>query len=243
MKTPIAVVVPGLSALTEGLGINAAARLSGVGKNSLDRWQKRRSGMQQTLCLSALTPQFVHQGIAGDALSPRVRQHVAPDESKGWTMVLMDRATRLIGEMGWGRKDRKLFQQAIRQLCRGMKQTGALTLLTDGERRYGNILFAMGHQGLRTGTRGRPQKTLRQGSKGCLKNKGAQAPKTGRKRAKYPAPFPEHPAKICLRIILKPFIRPSDVAVPRIVDEPICRQKTRYDSKKGEMSMGLCLIL
>ena len=135
VKTPIAVVVPVLSALTEGLGSNAAARLSGVGKNSLDRWQKRRSGMQQTLCLSALTPQFLHQGIAGDALYTRVWKTVAPDASKGGTRVVRDRATRCIWERGCGRKDRKLFQQAIRQLCRGMKQTGALTLLTDGERR------------------------------------------------------------------------------------------------------------
>jgi hypothetical protein len=85
--------------------------------------------------LSALTPQFLHQGIAGDALYTRVWKTVAPDASKGGTMVVRDRATRCIWERGWGRKDRKLFQQAIRQLCRGMKQTGALTLLTDGERR------------------------------------------------------------------------------------------------------------
>src|SRR5262245_4095835 len=63
-------------------------------------------------------------------------------------------------EMGCGRKDRKLFKQAIRQLCRVMKQTGDLTLLTDGERRYGNILFEICHQVLRKGTRGRPKKTL-----------------------------------------------------------------------------------
>src|SRR6266446_8509789 len=51
------------------------------------------------------------------------------------------------------------------------------------------------------------------------------------------------PPKIFMRIILKPLIRPSDVAVPRIVDEPICMQKTPYDFKKGSMSIGLCIIL
>ena len=73
--------------------------------------------------------------IEGDELYTRVRKNVAPDESKGWTIVLMDRATRFIWAMGCGRKDRKLFTQAIRLLCRVLKQTGDLTLLTDGERR------------------------------------------------------------------------------------------------------------
>jgi transposase-like protein len=196
LKTPIAVVVHVLSALTEGMGINAAARLYGVGKNSIYRWQKRLSGMKQTLLLYALTHQLLHQVSEGDELYTRVRKNVAPDESKGWTIVLMDRATRFIWEMGCGRKDRKLFKQAIRQLCRVMKQTGDLTLLTDGERRYGNILFEICHQVLRKGTRGRPQKTLRKGIKVRLKNKGAQAHKKGRKRPKYQAPFPEHPETI-----------------------------------------------
>jgi transposase-like protein len=196
LKTPISVVVQVLSALTEGMGINAAARLYGVSKNSLYRWQERLSGVKQTLLLYALTHQFLHQVIEGDELYTRVRQNVAPDESKGWTIVLMDRATRFIWAMGCGRKDRKLFTQAIRLLCRVMKQTGDLTLLTDGERRYGNILFEICHQVLRNGKRGRPKKTLRKGIKVRLKNKGAQAHKKGRKRPKYQAPFPEHPETV-----------------------------------------------
>lgn len=196
LKTPLSVVVHVLSALTEGMGINAAARLYGVSKNSIYRWQERLSGVKQTLLLYALTHQFLHQVIEGDELYTRVRQNVAPDESKGWTIVLMDRATRFIWAMGCGRKDRKLFTQAIRLLCRVMKQTGDLTLLTDGERRYGNILFEICHQVLRNGKRGRPKKTLRKGIKVRLKNKGAQAHKKGRKRPKYQAPFPEHPEAV-----------------------------------------------
>jgi helix-turn-helix, Psq domain len=196
VKTPISVLVHVLSALTEGMGINAAARLYGVSKNSLYRWQERLSGVKQTLLLSAVTHQFLSQVIEGDALYTRVRKNVAPDESKGWTIVLMDRATRFMWAMGCGRKDRQLFTQAIRLLCRVLKQTGDLTLLTDGERRYGNILFEICHQVLRNGKRGRPKKTLRKGVKVRLKNTGAQAHKKGRKRPKYQAPFPEHPETI-----------------------------------------------
>ena len=145
----------------KGWGSTQRLALYGVSKNSIYRWQERLSGLKQTLLLYALTHQFLHQVIEGDELYTRVRKNVAPDESKGWTIVLMDRATRFIWTMGCGRKDRKLFTQAIRLLCRVMKQTGDLTLLTDGERRYGNILFEICHQVLRNGKRGRPKKTLR----------------------------------------------------------------------------------
>jgi hypothetical protein len=43
-QTPMALVVPVLSALTEGGGSNAATRLYGVSKNSLYRGQERLSG-------------------------------------------------------------------------------------------------------------------------------------------------------------------------------------------------------
>ena len=90
-----------LSALTEGMGINAAARLYGVGKNSIYRWQKRLSGMKQTLLLYALTHQFLRQVIEGDELYTRVRKNVAPDESKGWTIVLMTGHTLYLGDGMW----------------------------------------------------------------------------------------------------------------------------------------------
>src|SRR2546422_6752567 len=94
LKTPISVMVHVLSALTEGMGINAAARLYGVSKNSIYRWQERLSGVKQTLLLYALTHQFLYQVIEGDELYTRVRKNVAPDESKGWTIVLMPTLSR-----------------------------------------------------------------------------------------------------------------------------------------------------
>jgi len=49
-KTPIALVVQVLAALTEGVGINAATRLYGVSKNSIYRWQARLSGLKKHYC-------------------------------------------------------------------------------------------------------------------------------------------------------------------------------------------------
>jgi transposase-like protein len=50
LKTPIALVVQVLSALTEGVGINAATRLYSVSKNSIYRWQERLSGLKKRCC-------------------------------------------------------------------------------------------------------------------------------------------------------------------------------------------------
>ena len=131
--------------------------------------------------------------IEGDELYTRVHKNMAPEESHGWTIALMDRATRFLWDMHCGRKDRKLFKHAMRLLCEVIEQTGDVTLLTDGERRYGNLLFELCSQALRTGKRGRPKKTLPKGVKVRLKNKGSQRHKRGRKRPKYQAPYPEHP--------------------------------------------------
>jgi hypothetical protein len=143
--------------------------------------------------LFALTHQFVQQLIEGDELYTRVHKNMAPDESQGWTIVLMDRATRFMWDMHCGRKERQLFKEAMGLLCQVIQQTGDLTLLTDGERRYGSPLFELCREALRTGKRGRPKKTLRKGVTVRLKHKGSQKHKRGPKRPKYQAPYPEHP--------------------------------------------------
>jgi len=73
--------------------------------------------------------------IEGEELYTRGNKQVAPDASQGWTVVLMDRATRFIWAMHGGRKTRKMFQKAMRLLCQVIEQTSDLTLLTDGEQR------------------------------------------------------------------------------------------------------------
>jgi hypothetical protein len=71
--------------------------------------------------------------------------------------------------------------------------TGDLALITDGERRYGQVVFDRCSEGVRTGKRGRPPKTLPKGIEVRVKNKGSRAHKRGRKRPKYQAPCREHP--------------------------------------------------
>jgi hypothetical protein len=103
-------------------------------------------------------------------------------------VVFMDRATRCLWARHCGRKDRKMFQKAMGLWCQVIPQTGDLTWLTDGEKRYGSLLFALCSQALRHGKRGRPRKTRPTGVKVRLKHKGSHRHKRGRKRPKDQAP-------------------------------------------------------
>jgi len=105
----------------------------------------------------------------------------------------MDRASRFLWELQCGRKDRKLFRKVLKTICKLVAQAEDVTLITDGERRYGKILFDICHELLYTGKKGRPRKTLKKGLKVRINNKGSQSRKKGRKRPKYETPCPEHP--------------------------------------------------
>ncbi len=102
----------------------------------------------------------------------------------------MDRASRFIWELKCGQWERSLFQAAMETLSQVIEQTQELSLVTDGERRYGNILFEICRPVLRTGKVGRPRQTLPKGVKVRVKNKGSQAHKKGPKCPKYQAPQP-----------------------------------------------------
>jgi len=90
-------------------------------------------------------------------------------------------------------KDRRLFKKAIQTLDKLARQTHDLSIFTDGERRYGNLLFEICYELVNNGTPGRPKKTCKRGVHFSIKNTGAQAHKKGRKRPKYQSPWQEHP--------------------------------------------------
>lgn len=174
------------------MGLNATTRTFSVSKKSVIDWERRLGGIKPTLMLYALLQKFIHQDIEGDELYTKVRQNLPAPDSEGWTIVLMERASRFLWELQCGRKDQLLFEEALQVLAEVIAQTGSLSLFTDGERRYGNLLFDICHQVISNGSVGRPAKKLLKGVRVRLKNKGAKK-KSGRPRKKYQAPVPEHP--------------------------------------------------
>jgi hypothetical protein len=81
------------------MGVNAACRTFNTTKKSLKRWQERLGSLKEVLLLYALCHQFLQLIIEGDELYTKVGKNKPPSESAGWTIVLMDRASRFIWEL------------------------------------------------------------------------------------------------------------------------------------------------
>ena len=193
LRKPISFIAKVLKTRTEGMGFNATCRALEIAKNTLLLWERRLAGTKQTLLLYALMHTFLSQVIEGDELYTKIGKNVPVEDCEGWTIVLMERASRFIWTMQCGKKDRTLFYKSIQLLRNVIERSDDVTLVTDGERRYGNLLFDICHEVVRTGKRGRPRRVLRRGVKVRLKNKGNRAQQAGHPRPKYEAPHPEHP--------------------------------------------------
>lgn len=193
LRTPVSKIWNVINNRTEGLGLNATARVSGVSKNTILDWENKFTDLYQILFIYSISHCFIQLLIEGDEFYTKVGKNVPPDKSTGWTIVLMERASRFIWELSCGKKDERLFRKAIKTLETLINKTQNLSLLTDGERRYGKILFEICYDLIKNGKPGRPKKTLKKGVRVRIKNKGSQSRKRGRKRPKYQAPCPEHP--------------------------------------------------
>ncbi len=193
LKTPVSVIWQVLKARTEGMGLNAAARTFEKAKNTILAWERKFVDLHRVLFLYAVVHEFLASVIEGDEAYTKVQKNVPPDQSRGWTILLMDRASRFIWALDCGKKDRRLFKKAIKILDKIARQTHDLSIFTDGERRYGNLLFEICYELVKDGRPGRPKKTFKKGVHCRIKNKGSQAHKKGRKRPKYQSPWREHP--------------------------------------------------
>ena len=192
LRTPLSRIIEVLKARSEGMSLNATTRTFSVSKKRVIDWEVRLAELKPSLMLYSLLHEFIHQEIEGDELYTKVDKNLPPSVSEGWTIVLMERSSRFLWELHCGRKDKQLFEQALTVLAKVIEQTESLSLLTDGERRYGNLLFAICHEVIRTGKPGRPRKRLAKGVRVRLKNKGTKK-RRGRPRQKYQAPVAEHP--------------------------------------------------
>lgn len=154
----LSVVAKVLKARSEGLGFNACSRTFEISRNTLRRWEQRFVGLKKTLYLYSLCHNFFSQVIEGDELYTKVHHNTPASESEGWTLLLMERASRFIWHMECGRRNKRLFKRAINTLAEVAERTGQTTLITDGEKRYGTTLFEVCAEVLKTGKRGRPKK-------------------------------------------------------------------------------------
>ena len=149
LRTPLSKIMMVIDALNDGMGLNAAVRTFKVAKNTIYDWLERVAELKEVLMLYSLCHQFLSQLVAGDELYTKVKENKAPDQSEGWTIVLMERSSRFLWELKCGQRECSLFQAAMETLSRVIEQSQDLSLVTDGERRYGNTLFEICRQALR----------------------------------------------------------------------------------------------
>jgi hypothetical protein len=193
LKKPISLIWQVIKARTEGQSVNATGRIFSISPNTILAWERKFTHLYQVLFIYSLAQAFLKLMIEGDEVYTKVNKNVPPDQSAGWSILLMDRASRFIWELSCGKKDRKLFMKVIKTLEKIINNTDDLCIFTDGERRYGNTLFELCYEIIKNGKRGRPKKTLKKGVKARVKNKGSQAHKKGPKRPKYQDPWAVHP--------------------------------------------------
>ncbi len=193
LKTNLDTITKVLHSLNDGQSINAVCRVFGISKNTVRSWLNKFSNLKETLLLYSICQRFITQVIEGDELYTKVKKNTTAAKSEGWTIVLMDRASRFVWDLQCGEKDKKLFINAMEVVAQVIENTNEVSLFTDGERRYGNMLFEICHELIRTGKRGRPAKTFVKNLVVRVKNKGSQLHKTGPKKKKYQATKPEHP--------------------------------------------------
>jgi len=135
LKKPLSLIVNVLKARSEGMGFNAVCRVFEISKNTLLEWERRFADLKKPLLIYALLHTFLMQLIEDDEVYTKVGKNESADASEGWTVVLMERASRFIWALECGKKDRDLFLSAIQLLTNIISRTGDVTLVTDGERR------------------------------------------------------------------------------------------------------------
>lgn len=193
LKSPISKVASVIRVRSEGLGLRATGRCFGIHKNTVTDWENKFAEQKGPLMLYTVCHEFIQLTFEGDEVYTGVGQRGEPSDSQGWTTMVMERASRFIIEQRCGEKDADRFRAVMGTVAAYVEQSEEVTFLSDGERRYGNLLFERCAEELRDGRRGRPPKTLPKGVKARVKNKGSPQTDPENKRPKYEAPWPEHP--------------------------------------------------
>jgi hypothetical protein len=193
ITTPISKIALVLNTRTEGMSFNATCRVHAISTHTLQSWETRFSDLKDILMAYTLSHSFIEMIVEGDELYTKVHKNLPQADSEGWTVMLMDRASRFILDLTCGKKDKDLFISAMTILTEVVKVSNDMTLLTDGERRYSKYLFQICYDLLRNNKPGRPKKVLKENLRIKLKNKGSQDHKPGPKLDKYQTPKPEHP--------------------------------------------------
>ena len=180
IKSPISKVASVLKIRSEGMGLRATGRVLGMHKKTVSTWERLFGDQKETLMLYSFCHEFVSLVFEGDELYTVVGRRTDAHASEGWTAVIMERSSRFIVDQQCGAKDASLFESVMSIVCKYISQTGDLSFYSDGERRYGNTLFAFCAEALRNGKPGRSPRKPSKVLKLRIKNRQAETSRVAR---------------------------------------------------------------
>lgn len=141
LKSPISKVASVIRVRSEGLGLRATARCFGVHKGTVTQWECKFASQKAPLMLYTVCHELIKLTFEGDELYTIVGKRGEASHLQGWTAVIMERASRFIIEQYWGYKDQEMFRKVMSSVAVSIEKSEDVSFLSDGERRYGNLLF------------------------------------------------------------------------------------------------------
>ena len=162
----------------------------------------------------------------------------------------MERVSRFLWELHCGPKDQHLFEQALTVLAEVIEQTGSLSLLTDGERRYGNLLFEICHE--RSSAPVVAVAPKNDWPKGCgcgLRTKGPRSVPVANVRSikrrcpSIPKPSMRLQNRRFIPVMWRPLIPQCDVVIRPFGAKPTLMPNRKLTCKEHLMCTGWCTIL
>ena len=130
IKSPISKVAGVLKVRSEGLGVRATSRCFGMHKNTVIEWEEKFSAQKAPLMLYTLCHEFIKLTFEGDELYTLINKRGQPSDSKGWTAVIMERASRFIVDQRCGNKDEKMFRNVMKTVARYVNQSQEVSFLS-----------------------------------------------------------------------------------------------------------------
>ncbi len=113
LRKPVSLIVMVVKARAEGMAFNAACRTFEISKNTLILWQSRLANIKKILFLFALAHEFLKLLIEGDELYRSVKKNVPPEDSRGWTIVLMSGKSFYMVHGSAARKTRNCLRRQL----------------------------------------------------------------------------------------------------------------------------------
>ena len=103
LRTPLSRIQQILTAIHEGVSINAACRIFNVSKNTIYNWEEHLSHLKPVLLIYSLCHQFLQQVLEGDELYTKVHHNRPPSESEYSGLDCQDRFLSEMKNSFWKR--------------------------------------------------------------------------------------------------------------------------------------------